>query len=106
MQAHACNCRPHTITSGCPVDCLVPVLSLVTFNTLARAYDAPFDPPETVGDVVQVYQRGLLSEIWGLGPRRIGEIEVSLIFAGVTSGPETDRRTARRAIDHTRERKP
>jgi len=80
------------ITPECPVDCLLPLLSRITFNTLARAYDAPFDPPSTVADVVGLYQQGQLSQIWGLGPRRIGEIEVSLIFAGVASGLKADLR--------------
>jgi hypothetical protein len=89
MQAHGrccdtCRC-PHAIAPECPLDCLSPVLSRAILNTLARAYDAPFDPPETVGEVVELYQRGQLGDIWGLGPRRIGEIEVGLIVAGVTT---------------------
>jgi hypothetical protein len=60
------------------------VLSLIAVNTVARAYGAPFESPETVADVVDLYQQGLLGKIWGLGPRRIGEIEIGLIFAGVT----------------------
>jgi hypothetical protein len=39
-------------------------------DMLARAYDAPFDPPETVAEVVDLYQQGQLGEIWGLGPRQ------------------------------------
>ncbi len=85
MPTHVGRCCPHFITSECPVDCLQEVLSCIALNTLARAYGAPFDPPETVADVVDLYQQDQLGEIWGLGPRRIGEIETSLIFAGVTS---------------------
>jgi hypothetical protein len=55
----------------------------MAFNRLARAYLAPFDPPRTVADVAGLYQRRLLGEIWGLGPRRISEIEAGLVFAGV-----------------------
>jgi hypothetical protein len=75
---------PEIIRLDCPIDCLQAVLSAGTFNPLARAYDAPFDPPSTVGDVVEPYQQGNLRRIPGLGPRRVGEIEVALIFAGVT----------------------
>ncbi|MDP9848325.1 hypothetical protein [Streptosporangium lutulentum] len=34
-----------------------------------------------------------LDQIWGLGPRRIGEIEVALVFVGLTrdhGGPLSD----------------
>jgi hypothetical protein len=72
----------HTITPGCPIDCLKAVLSGMAFNRLARAYLAPFDPPATVGDVVKLYREHRLGEISGLGRRRIGEIEVGLVVAG------------------------
>jgi len=74
------------ITAACPVDCLKAVVSANAFNPLARAYLAPFDPPNTVADVVELYRRDLLSEISGLGPRRIGEIELGLVLAGLVAG--------------------
>jgi len=80
------NCDADTITPGCPVDCLKAVLSRMAFNPLARAYQAPFEPPRTVGDVVELYRRRQLGQIHGLGRRRIGEIEASLIVAGLASG--------------------
>ena len=46
-------------------------------------YDAPFDPPETVADVLGLHRAGRLRQISGLGRRRIGEIEVGLVFAGL-----------------------
>ncbi|HEY5987465.1 MAG TPA: hypothetical protein VIV12_13990 [Streptosporangiaceae bacterium] len=53
---------------------------------------ASFEPPRTVGDVVRLHQHGKLSEIRGLGPRRIGEIELCLLLAGlITSRPGQDR---------------
>ncbi len=76
-----------TIIRDCPIDCLHGPLSLITLNTLARAYDAPFDPPSTVGDAADLYLQNQLPEIRGLGPRRIGEIEVTLIFCGLVSRP-------------------
>jgi hypothetical protein len=74
------------ITPGCPIDCLGTVLSRAAFNRLARSYDAPFDPPRTVGDVIELHQQHRLGHIGGLGPRRIGEIEASLIYAGLVIG--------------------
>ena len=82
------------ITPDCPIDCLGTVLSRAAFNLLARAYDAPFDPPSTVGDVIALHQQHRLGEIGGLGPRRIGEIEASLTYAGLVIG-NRDRRLSR-----------
>jgi hypothetical protein len=81
---------PHhgPVSPRCPIDCLAPVLSLTSFNTLARAYDAPFDPPRTVGDVLSLYTEGELRKIHGLGRRRISEIEAALVLAGLDiTGP-------------------
>jgi hypothetical protein len=71
------------MSPDCPVDCLQPMLSLATLHPLARAYDAPFDPPRTVGDVIGLYRGGLLREIRGLGRRRITEIGAALVLAGL-----------------------
>ena len=48
---------PHhgPVTRDCPVECLLTVLSFRSFNPLARAYDAPFAEPRTVGDVMDLY---------------------------------------------------
>jgi superfamily II DNA or RNA helicase len=59
------------------------VLSLRTVNLLARAYDAPFEPPSTVGDVIGLHARRQLAEIPGLGRRRLSEIEAAIVFAGL-----------------------
>lgn len=59
------------------------MLSVASFNLLARAYDAPFDPPRTVGDVMDLYDRRMLRQIRGLGPRKISGIEAALVFAGL-----------------------
>ena len=79
---------PHhgPVTPDCPVECLLTVLSLTSFNPLARAYDAPFGEPRTVGDVVDLYARRQLREIRGLGPRRVSEIEAALVLAGLNLG--------------------
>ncbi len=82
---------PHhgPVTPGCPVQCLLTVLSVTSFNPLARADDAPFGEPRTVGDVLGLYARGQLRKIRGIGPGRISEIEVALVLAGLNLvGPQ------------------
>jgi hypothetical protein len=76
---------PHhgPISPDCPVECLLPVLSLMSFNRLACADDAPFGEPRTVGDVLDLCTRYELRKIRGLGPRRISEIEAALVLAGL-----------------------
>jgi hypothetical protein len=73
----------HQITPGCPIDCLRAVLSRRAFNRLARAYQAPFDPPATAADVIHLHRSQRLDDIYGLGPRHIGEIKTALVFAGL-----------------------
>jgi hypothetical protein len=72
------------VTLECPVACLE--LSAHSYNRLMHSYGAPFDPPRTVGDVLLLAQRAQLGEIWGLGPRRVGEIEIALRWAGFVVG--------------------
>jgi hypothetical protein len=76
---------PHhgPVRPDCPVECLLSVLSMRSFNPLSWAQDAPFDPPRTVGDVVDLYTRHQLRMIRGLGPRRTSEIEAALVLAGL-----------------------
>ena len=76
---------PHhgQVTPDCPVECLLTVLSLNSFNPLTRADDAPFAEPRTVGDVMDLYSRRQLCKIRGLGPRRVSEIEAALVLAGL-----------------------
>jgi hypothetical protein len=76
---------PHhgPVTPVCPVECLLTVLSLNSFNPLTRADGAPFGEPCTVGDVVQLHTQRQLRKIRGLGPRRISEIEAALVLAGL-----------------------
>jgi hypothetical protein len=76
---------PHhgPVTFGCPVECLLTVLSLNSFNPLTRAYDAPFAEPRTVGDVMDLVTCRELRKIRGIGPRRISEIEAALVLAGL-----------------------
>jgi hypothetical protein len=76
---------PHhgPVSPDCPVECLLTVLSLMAFNRLAYAHDAPFSPPHTVGDVMNLYTRRQLRKIRSLGSRRISEIEAALVLAGL-----------------------
>jgi len=67
------------VRPGCPLECLLPALSLMSFNRLKWADD----PPRTVGDVMGLHARHQLGEISGLGPRRIAEIAQALLRAGL-----------------------
>ena len=84
--------RPETIphhgavSPDCPVECLLTVLSRASLNQLARAQGAPFLPPRTVGDVMDLYACGQLRKIRGLGRRRFSEIEAALVLAGLNLG--------------------
>ncbi len=83
----------HAITPACPIECLKLVLSARAYNPLTQACGASFDRPDTVADVITLLRTRQLDQIWGLGPRRIGEIEVALVFVGLTrdhGGPLSD----------------
>ena len=93
---------PHhgPVTRDCPVECLLTVLSMNSFNPLTRSDGAPSAEPRTVGDVVDLYTRSQLREIHGLGRRRVSEIEAALVLAGLNLAdhhkrPRTGRTAAR-----------
>ena len=90
---------PHhgPVAPGCPVECLLTVLTLQSFNPLARAYDAPFAEPRTVGDVMDLYTRSQLRKIRGIEPRRVSEIEAALVLAGLNLAGHQKRPRAGRA---------
>jgi len=81
--AHACTCGAHTITRACPLGCLAAILSAAAFNPLARACDTRHGPAATAGHAAGLYLQNQLAGIHGIGPRRTGEIAVSLIYAGL-----------------------
>lgn len=91
---HLSGCHAGPLKADCPVACLRGVLSASAFVPLSRAYMASYEPPRTVGEVARLCQQGKLSEIRGLGPRRIGEIELCLIVAGLVSGQPSGRHQA------------
>jgi hypothetical protein len=70
------------ITAECPVACLLSVLGRKAWLPLSRAQGASYEPPQTVGDVLDRYVHRELGESWNLGKRRIAEIETALIFGG------------------------
>jgi hypothetical protein len=76
------------IRPQCPIDCLKVAIPTMAFNAVARAYDAPFAPPATVGDVVGLYEGKRLGEIRGLGSRLIAQIEAGLSDAGLIGRPQ------------------
>jgi hypothetical protein len=55
-----------------------------TFGMLARAYEAPFSPPDTVSDVLRIVRSDQLSLIQGIGPIRVNEIKAALVVAGLS----------------------
>jgi hypothetical protein len=84
------DCCRHVFTDACPVECLRAVLGTATFHALARAESAPFSPPATAGQVLELWRAGRLGLAAGLGPRRLGEIHAGLVLAGF-SLPEAAR---------------
>jgi hypothetical protein len=76
------DCCRHVFSSACPVDCLRVVLGTAAFHALARADRAPFGPPATAGQVVELFRTGQLGLAFGLGPRRLGETQAALVLAG------------------------
>jgi excisionase family DNA binding protein len=89
--AHACTCGAHTITRACPFGCLAAILSAGAFNPLARACDTRHGPAATAGHAADLYLHNQLPGIDGIGPRRTGEIAVSLIYAGLIQPDGTTR---------------
>jgi hypothetical protein len=83
------DCCCHVFTRACPVDCLRVVLGTATFHALARADRAPFARPDTAGQVLDLWRAGQLGLAAGLGPRRLGEIEVGLVLAGFALTDDT-----------------
>jgi hypothetical protein len=80
------DCCRHVFTRACPIDCLRVVLGTATFHALARAEGAPFRPPATAGQVLELLHAGRLGLAAGLGPRRLGEIQAALVLAGFPLG--------------------
>jgi hypothetical protein len=74
------------VTEVCPVACLLTVMSRKTWLPLSRGWSWLSGPPETVGDVLDLYRNDLLGGIWNLGRRRVGEIEAALVLAGFDLG--------------------
>lgn len=94
----AAHCCCHVFAPACPVDCLAVVLSTATFHALARADGAPFDPPATVGQVLELRRAGELGKAAGLGRRRLGEIDAALVVSGFAlAGAASSRRRPGRA---------
>jgi hypothetical protein len=67
---------PHhgLISRDCPVACLLTVLSRKAWNPLTRASSAPCDPPETVGDVLDMRARHQLGDILAIDLDKFVEV--------------------------------
>jgi hypothetical protein len=94
IDEHMTGCQTGPIKADCPVECLRGVLSAKAFMPLSRAFMAAAEPPRTVGEAARLCEQGKLAEIRGLGPRRIGEIQLCLIVAGLISGESSKRHQA------------
>lgn len=68
----------YVVTRECPIQCLAPFLSSLTYNALL---DGVAGSPATVGQVVELYECGRLMDIHNIGAGRMGEIRRSLIEA-------------------------
>lgn len=66
-------------------------MSRRAWNLLTRG-GALADPPQTVGDVLDLCVRRELGEIPGIGPRHVSEIEAALVLAGFDLTALRDRR--------------
>jgi hypothetical protein len=75
--------EPGSLRLECPVTCLDVVLSASAFRPLHRARHDWKNPVRTVSDVVTLHQQDKLSELRGLGERRIGEIAHWLNYTGL-----------------------
>jgi len=85
LPAH--DCGDHQLTAGCPLDCLASRLSAQAYQPLRRELPWLLRRPVTVGDVTDMYLRSQLRHVRYLGRRRIGEIAVVLILAGLLAPP-------------------
>jgi hypothetical protein len=94
LAGHMRDDHADSVTADCPVRCLRAVVSAHAFEPLRLACLSWSDPPRTVGDVARLHEQGRLSEIRNLGPRRIGEIEMCLILAGLLTGKPSGHRHA------------
>jgi AraC-like DNA-binding protein len=79
--------HPGPVTRDCPLQCLLELLDLKAGNPLMRGRGIRVGPPETVGDVLDLYASRRLRDITGLGPRRIAQIAVALEAAGFDLRP-------------------
>jgi len=68
----------NVVTRACPIQCLAPFLSHLTYTALL--YGLP-GSPATVAQVIELYEHGQLVDIHNIGSGRAGEIRRSLIEA-------------------------
>lgn len=71
----------HTITSECPLSCLEDQLPARAFGALKRYFQGRCLPHATVGDVADLYRRGDLGDVSGLGAWGIQRIAERLELA-------------------------
>lgn len=77
----------HLLTATCPLACMAGHLSLQAFDPLRHDLPYLLGRPPTISDVTAWYLHRHLRHIRNLGPRRIGEIGLVLILAGLIAPP-------------------
>lgn len=69
----------NVVTRDCPIACLAPLLTQLTFDALACG----LADSATVGDLAWLCAHRRLMELYGIGPSRAGEIRECLVGAGL-----------------------
>lgn len=68
----------YVVTRDCPIQCLAPLLSRMTLAALVVGLPAP---PATVGQLIEMYEQGRLTDVYNISSGRVGEIRSCLIQA-------------------------
>jgi hypothetical protein len=75
--------HPHPVAADCPVECLDGLLSPQALRRLLL--NPPGGEVTTAGDIARAHRQRTLSQVRGIGPGRIAEIEEVLLAAGLIS---------------------
>jgi hypothetical protein len=68
----------YVVKPSCPIECLAPFVEGLSFAALAGGMSGQ---KATVGQVIELYEQGCLTDIRNVGPARVGEIRQGLIAA-------------------------
>lgn len=90
----------HTITCGCPIACLAPLLTRPTLDALVAGIVGEPNSPATVGQLIELYQYDKLTDIFNIGSARAGEIRWALVKAGLIESDSGSRIAPKRHDEH------